>query len=98
MITQQQKSTEGFKIIYNFLDFKYSEFIFKSLFYADQLAIPFLETSAKANTNVEQAFITMASEIKNSMPAGQMGSPGSGPKVTVGPSAAINSQNQGGCC
>jgi len=65
--------------------------------YADQLAIPFLETSAKANTNVEQAFITMASEIKNSMPAGQV-SPGSGPKVTVGPSAAINSQNQGGCC
>merc|ERR1711934_862907 len=65
--------------------------------YADQLGIPSLETSAKANTNVEQAFITMASEIKNSMPAGQV-SPGSGPKVTVGPSAAINSQNQGGCC
>ena len=70
---------------------------FYLVFYADQLAIPFLETSAKANTNVEQAFITMASEIKNSMPAGQV-SPGSGPKVTVGPSAAINSQNQGGCC
>jgi len=66
--------------------------------FAKKHHLMFLETSAKANTNVEQAFITMASEIKNSMPAGQMGSPGSGPKVTVGPSAAINSQNQGGCC
>ncbi|KAK7595412.1 hypothetical protein V9T40_013237 [Parthenolecanium corni] len=33
--------------------------------YADQLGIPFLETSAKNATNVEQAFMTMASEIKN---------------------------------
>lgn len=66
--------------------------------YADQLAIPFLETSAKANTNVEQAFITMASEIKNSMPVGSGPSPGAGPKVTVGPSAAIQSQGGGGCC
>ena len=33
--------------------------------YADQLGIPFLETSAKNATNVEQAFMTMAAEIKN---------------------------------
>ena len=33
--------------------------------YADQLEIPFLETSAKDATNVESAFLTMASEIKN---------------------------------
>jgi len=66
--------------------------------YADQLGIPFLETSAKANTNVEQAFITMASEIKNSMPVGSGPSPGSGPKVTVGASAAIRQQQSGGCC
>jgi len=32
--------------------------------FADSLGIPFLETSAKNATNVEQAFITMASEIK----------------------------------
>ena len=30
--------------------------------FADQLAIPFLETSAKAATNVEQAFLTMAKQ------------------------------------
>ncbi|ETE60579.1 Ras-related protein Rab-1A, partial [Ophiophagus hannah] len=33
--------------------------------YADSLAVPFLETSAKNATNVEQAFLTMAAEIKN---------------------------------
>jgi hypothetical protein len=32
--------------------------------FADGLSIPFLETSAKDATNVEQAFMTMASEIK----------------------------------
>ncbi|XP_014781233.1 ras-related protein Rab-1A [Octopus bimaculoides] len=35
--------------------------------YADSLGIPFLETSAKNATNVEQAFMTMAAEIKNRM-------------------------------
>ena len=29
------------------------------------MGIPFLETSAKNATNVEQAFMTMAAEIKN---------------------------------
>uniref|UniRef100_A0A1B6CYV0 Ras-related protein Rab-1A n=1 Tax=Clastoptera arizonana TaxID=38151 RepID=A0A1B6CYV0_9HEMI len=32
--------------------------------YAEQLNIPFLETSAKSAVNVEQAFMTMAAEIK----------------------------------
>jgi hypothetical protein len=33
--------------------------------FADEMGIPFLETSAKSSTNVEQAFMTMAGEIKN---------------------------------
>lgn len=33
--------------------------------FADQLTIPFLETSAKNATNVEQAFLTMAKQIKD---------------------------------
>ncbi len=33
--------------------------------FADSKGIPFLETSAKNATNVEQAFTTMAAEIKN---------------------------------
>jgi Ras-related protein Rab-1A len=32
---------------------------------ADEIGIPFLETSAKDATNVENAFMTMAGEIKN---------------------------------
>mmetsp|Transcript_18609 Transcript_18609/g.60658 ORF Transcript_18609/g.60658 Transcript_18609/m.60658 type:complete len:203 (+) Transcript_18609:51-659(+) len=35
--------------------------------FADEVGIPFLETSAKDATNVEQAFMTMASEIKTKM-------------------------------
>ncbi|KAG6527052.1 hypothetical protein ZIOFF_009140 [Zingiber officinale] len=35
--------------------------------FADEIGIPFLETSAKDATNVEQAFMTMAAEIKNRM-------------------------------
>ena len=33
--------------------------------FATQLGIPFLETSAKNATNVEQAFLTMAKQIKD---------------------------------
>jgi len=32
--------------------------------FANEMSIPFLETSAKTATNVEQAFVTMAQEIK----------------------------------
>ncbi|CAN1286418.1 Ras-related protein RIC1, partial [Linum perenne] len=35
--------------------------------FADEIGIPFLETSAKSATNVEDAFMTMASEIKKRM-------------------------------
>ncbi|CAI0392033.1 unnamed protein product [Linum tenue] len=35
--------------------------------FADEIGIPFLETSAKSATNVEEAFMTMASEIKKRM-------------------------------
>lgn len=33
--------------------------------FADELGIPFLETSAKNATNVEQAFLTMSKQIKD---------------------------------
>ncbi|KDP40809.1 hypothetical protein JCGZ_24808 [Jatropha curcas] len=35
--------------------------------FADEIGIPFLETSAKNSTNVEDAFMTMAAEIKKRM-------------------------------
>lgn len=33
--------------------------------FAETISIPFLETSAKNATNVEQAFLTMAKQIKD---------------------------------
>ncbi|KAJ6826031.1 ras-related protein RABD1 [Iris pallida] len=35
--------------------------------FADEIGIPFLETSAKDSINVEQAFLTMSAEIKKRM-------------------------------
>jgi len=64
--------------------------------YADQLGIPFLETSAKNATNVEQAFMTMAAEIKN-----RVGPPApSGPtgQVKIEGSRPIEQKSGGGCC
>ena len=36
--------------------------------HADGLGVPFLETSAKASTNVEEAFLTLASELLRRAP------------------------------
>ena len=40
--------------------------------YANQLNIPYLETSARDATNVEQAFVNMASEIKSRIISGSL--------------------------
>jgi Ras-related protein Rab-1A len=63
--------------------------------FADELNIPFLETSAKNATNVEQAFLTMAAQIKNKMqsqPAVQ-----AKPVVNIGDRKEVNQQSSG-CC
>ena len=71
--------------------------IFSPLFqeYADQLGIPCLETSAKNATNVEQAFMTMAAEIKNRV----------GPPAPSGPTGQVKIESTpvqkpggSGCC
>ncbi|RUS72838.1 hypothetical protein EGW08_019403 [Elysia chlorotica] len=64
--------------------------------YADQLLIPFLETSAKNATNVEQAFMTMAAEIKKTMGPITAASD-SKPSVKINSSTPVNPR-QGGCC
>mmetsp|Transcript_21653 Transcript_21653/g.56216 ORF Transcript_21653/g.56216 Transcript_21653/m.56216 type:complete len:88 (+) Transcript_21653:448-711(+) len=65
--------------------------------FAESLGLSFLETSAKNATNVEQAFITMASEIKARM---QQQPAASGNKseggVNVGASHSVG--KKGGCC
>ena len=63
--------------------------------YADQLHIPFLETSAKNATNVEQAFMTMAAEIKNRV--GPASTSGDRPNVKINSSTPVKS-GSGGCC
>ena len=66
--------------------------------FADSLGIPFLETSAKNATNVEQAFMTMAAEIKNRMgPPQTAPEPGANKKVPLGPGSSVK-QGGGGCC
>ncbi len=57
------------------------------------MEIPFLETSAKNSTNVEQAFLTIAREIKNRMDSSS---------VSDGPTAAagdkpVGEQKKEGC-
>ncbi|GLB35112.1 putative GTP-binding protein ypt1 [Lyophyllum shimeji] len=59
--------------------------------FADQLSIPFLETSAKNATNVEQAFLTMAKQIKDRM--GSTSTPsGAAKSSTVTPGQTMQSQ------
>lgn len=65
---------------------------------ADSLSIPFLETSAKNATNVEQAFLTMAKQIKDRVGQGQLAQGGgAGGRVQL-PAAGQKVDSNGGCC
>ena len=68
--------------------------------FADSLGIEFLETSAKTSQNVEQAFLTMASQIKARMKT-QPTAGGAGGNAAAKGGVSLNSQkvksNQG-CC
>jgi len=63
--------------------------------FATQVNIPFLETSAKNATNVEDAFMTMAGEIKKRMATTPV-SEGNKSKIHV--SGKTESVKSGGCC
>ena len=63
---------------------------------ADSLSIPFLETSAKSATNVEQAFMTMASEIKNRMATTPTARLANQTTLPVGKSTAASKSSS--CC
>ena len=63
--------------------------------FADSLGIEFLETSAKTSANVEQAFLTMASQIKARMKT----QPAAAPSGKGGVSLRSKEVKQsGGCC
>ncbi|OAL25485.1 hypothetical protein AYO22_04804 [Fonsecaea multimorphosa] len=63
--------------------------------FADSLGIPFLETSAKNASNVEQAFLTMARQIKERMGTTTVNNK---PTVQVGQGQGVQSGAAGGCC
>ncbi|XP_047324214.1 ras-related protein RABD2a-like [Impatiens glandulifera] len=63
---------------------------------ADEMGIPFMETSAKDSSNVEQAFMAMTSSIKDRM-ASQPSADGAKPP-TVNIRGQPVSQSGGGCC
>lgn len=63
--------------------------------FADSLGIPFLETSAKNASNVEQAFLTMARQIKERM--GNTASQNK-EKINITQGQSVNQGSAGGCC
>ncbi|GAB1202221.1 GTP-binding protein of the rab [Aspergillus pseudonomiae] len=60
--------------------------------FADSLGIPFLETSAKNASNVEQAFLTMARQIKERMGTATVNNK---PTVQVGQGQGVQSGSGG---
>lgn len=67
--------------------------------FADQLQVPFLETSAKSATNVEQAFMTMASEIKRAQgPDNGHVTPGNTVLRITPSSQPVHQEKKKGCC
>ncbi|KAK4988112.1 GTP-binding protein of the rab [Elasticomyces elasticus] len=68
-------------------------FVFQE--FADSLGIPFLETSAKNASNVEQAFLTMARQIKERMGNTTVNNK---PTVQVGQGQGVQSGSASGCC
>jgi len=64
--------------------------------FASEVNIPFLETSAKNATNVEDAFMTMAGEIKKRMASTPSASEGNKSKIHV--SGKTESVRSSSCC
>lgn len=65
--------------------------------FAQELGIPFLETSAKDSKNVEQAFMTMAAEIKARLATQCAQSSHQGATLNVGDGKNMGVQSSN-CC
>ncbi|SCU77294.1 LAFA_0A00892g1_1 [Lachancea sp. 'fantastica'] len=66
--------------------------------FADSLQIPFLETSALDSSNVEEAFLTMAKQIKDSMAQQHKDSTKKDDKAGVNLKGQSLSSTSSGCC
>jgi GTPase SAR1 family protein len=64
---------------------------------AAQYGVAFLETSARENSNVEEAFYKMAGAMQKKQSAGMAGSGGGGSGVPIGPAVAVKKGGTG-CC
>jgi Ras-related protein Rab-1A len=69
---------------------------------ADQLGVKFLETSAKTAQNVEQAFLTMAGEIKARVAPASQATSAAAPSASRGArlnqGKSLTKQQNKGCC
>ena len=64
---------------------------------ADELGIPFLEVSAKTNTNIDKAFYSLAADIKKRIiDTSKPEQAGAGPAVNVGEQSGAG--GGGKCC
>ena len=66
--------------------------------FADEIGIPFMETSAKNATNVEQAFVTMANEIKTRMASQPQAASGASRGATIRPGEGRPVNAKSSCC
>ena len=66
--------------------------------FADSLNIPFLETSAKNSSNVDEAFLTMAREIKKRIGNSKMSDNSAGTNKITLPAAGAKIENPRGFC
>ncbi|KAH8117267.1 GTP-binding protein ypt1 [Phellopilus nigrolimitatus] len=66
--------------------------------FAKTLGIPFLETSAKTAVNVEQAFLTMAREIKERMGSTPVTATGKPSEIKFGKGESLQPETGSGCC
>ena len=64
--------------------------------FAKSMGIDFVETSAKNSTNVEKAFMVMATQIKARIKTQPLSDKSRGTKLT--PGAAVTPASKGGCC
>ncbi len=92
VVNEAPDSVNGFPYVGSF-DITYSNVPFQE--FADSLGIPFLETSAKSASNVEQAFLTMARQIKERMGTATVNNK---PTVQVGQGQGVQSGSAAGCC
>ncbi len=66
--------------------------------FADTYGLKFIETSAKKNLNVSEAFETLGRELMNSGTDKKIANQKQNKKISVAKAQDLNIQKKGGCC